>query len=225
MKAGPGSFARMKAHMNSHVLHTRLTMFRESADNVQSRLEDMGEKMEGLMGDKTDEVFAQMKRDYRSVIGGGDLPQDGQILPKDQRIVRKEVMKILDEVEKSFLRVSGKGVEDDVKGNKENEYSIRDASAEVHDEEVASVAKGQEQDTKAARVKREPTPSDQLTAEGDGEPPKSDVSRSASSASSASRNEPMPDSASEHGSEAKLQSQTDSASLGSSASASDSESD
>ena len=54
------------------------------------------------LGEKTEEVFTYMKRDYRSIIGCGDLPQNGQILPKEQRIARKEVMKIIKGVEKTY---------------------------------------------------------------------------------------------------------------------------
>jgi len=47
-----------------------------------------------------------MRRDYRSVLGGGDLPQ-GEILPKAERLMRKAIMDKIDKVEKIFRRVAG----------------------------------------------------------------------------------------------------------------------
>ena len=106
MIAGPGCFARMKNALNGHVDRERHTMFQASADNVRHRLDGMIETVQEAMSMKTDEVFTQVKRDYRSVLGGGDPSQAGQVLPREQRLVRKEVMKIIRGVEDSFTKIS-----------------------------------------------------------------------------------------------------------------------
>lgn len=115
---GPGSYFRMKAAMNSHVAHERFTMFQQSADHIKKLLSDMLKEVDALMSEKTDEVFLQVQRDYRSVLGGGDVSQDGEILPKQQRLARKEMMRIIDGVESVFRRFVGLEVEDDDQGEK-----------------------------------------------------------------------------------------------------------
>jgi len=163
---GPGSFARMKAAMNSHVAHERHTMFQESADTVADRLRDMTKNVEVLMRDKTEEVYALMRRDYCSIIGGGDVPQDGQILPRDQRLVRKEIMKVIKGIEKAFMRVAGLSVNDE----EEEEYG--------DDGHNPSSGKKEEPDN----VKREPSSSDQLP-DNQEKPPRPSVSRVSQAAS------------------------------------------
>lgn len=136
-------------------------MFQESADNVENRLRDMIQDVEVLMSDKTDEVFALMRRDYRSIVGGGDVPQDGQILPRDQRLVRKDVMTVIKGVEKAFMSVA--------------ELSAKDEEAEEdeedeEDEHQSSSGKREEPDNS----KRESSPSSQLF-KNEEEPPRSSV--------------------------------------------------
>lgn len=88
----------MKAAMNSHIAQERHTMFQSSADNIRNRLNTMVKGLETSMLDKADEVFIMVRRDYNSVLGGGELPQAGELLPKTQRLVRKEIMRIMDGV-------------------------------------------------------------------------------------------------------------------------------
>ena len=103
----------MKAAMNSHVAQERHVMFQQSADNVKERLASLVKEVADLMDDKADEVYLSIKRDYRAVLEGGDVQQDGEILPRDQRLARKEVKRILDMVEKIFMKVVGLEVEED----------------------------------------------------------------------------------------------------------------
>lgn len=104
---GTGSFARMKAAMNSHVAHTRHSMFQESASQVKRLLEDLAKQVEKMMSEKTDDVFVQMQRDYRSVLGGGDNNRDGEILPRIQRVVRKEILAVIEAAETRFRKAVG----------------------------------------------------------------------------------------------------------------------
>lgn len=76
------------------------------------------------MGQRTDEIFIAMRGDYRSVLGGSENV-DGEVLPKAQRIMRKEIMRTIEGVEKMFK----KGVdsvddeEEETLGVKEEELS------------------------------------------------------------------------------------------------------
>ena len=102
----------MKAALNSHVEQQRHVMFQRSADEVRNLLQRMVKDVQKTMDEKADEVFVAVRRDYRSVLGGNDLPQ-GELLPKAQRLMRKEIMSKIDRVENTFKRVAGLKVEDD----------------------------------------------------------------------------------------------------------------
>lgn len=94
----------MKAAMNAHVDQERHVMFQESADEVQKRLKKLVQGVEETMSNRVDEVFIAMRRDYRSVLGGEEVAQ-GQVLPKAQRLMRKEVLRIIETVESLFQKV------------------------------------------------------------------------------------------------------------------------
>lgn len=109
--------------MNSHVAETRNTMFRDSAEEVRRQLNSLVKDVENTLGDKADEVFIQIKRDYRSVLGGGDTPSDSQVLPRVQRQVRKEVAHIIDGVEEMMRKVVGLELDEDADTGEGNEKS------------------------------------------------------------------------------------------------------
>ena len=155
IRTGTGSFARMKAAMNSHVAQERHTMFQSSAENVKSRLSIMLKELEAFMNDKADEVYLAMRRDYNSVLGGGEVPQNGEILPKAQRLVRKEMMQIIDGVEKVFSKIAGlefKNEEDDDDNKK---------VAHSSDDEDGSPAIGKKYEDEDPQIKGEANPSSQ----------------------------------------------------------------
>ncbi|KAL8858213.1 MAG: hypothetical protein Q9178_005225 [Gyalolechia marmorata] len=110
-ESGSGQYKRMKAYMHDHVEANRDTMFQESANEVKRQLEEMVKDVEETLADKTDEVFIQIKRDYRAVLGGGDVPQ-GEVIPRVQRQVRKEIKKTIDGVERMINVVLGLEVDE-----------------------------------------------------------------------------------------------------------------
>ena len=153
-RTGTGSFARMKAAMNSHVAQERHTMFQSSAENVKSRLSIMLKELETFMNDKADEVYLAMRRDYNSVLGGGEVPQNDEILPKTQRLVRKETMRIIDGVEKLFSKIAGLEFKDeDDDQNKKVAHSS--------DDEDGSLAIGKKDEDEDPQIKGEASPSSQ----------------------------------------------------------------
>lgn len=158
-------------------------MFKNSAANVETRLRGMIKEVEGSMSDKTDEVFTLMRRDYRSVIGG-DVPQQGQILPRDQRLVRKDVMKLIKGVEKAFMKVTGVDVKDEEDQDEDEE---NDPAPSEKAEPI--------------RVKGEPSPSDQATHDQGSGGSASSAGEEAASADGATAAAAM----SEEGSEASAQ--------------------
>ena len=144
----------MKAAMNSHVAQERHTMFQSSAENVKSRLSIMLKELEAFMNDKADEVYLAMRRDYNSVLGGGEVTQNGDILPKAQRLVRKEMMQIIDGVEKLFSKIAGLEFTDD---DDEHDEKIAHSS----DDEDGSPAIGKEEEDEDPPIKGEASPSSQ----------------------------------------------------------------
>ncbi|KAL8647915.1 MAG: hypothetical protein Q9226_006230 [Calogaya cf. arnoldii] len=106
---------------------------------VRNQLKDMVSSVEETLADKTDEVFMQIKRDYRAVLGGGDSPQ-GEVLPRVQRLVRKDIKKPIEGAERVMNIVLGYEVEDlpdpvedaedPVKGEHEGDAAANDIKAE-----------------------------------------------------------------------------------------------
>lgn len=171
----------MKAAMHSHVAVERDTMFQRSADKVKSQLQTMVKDIEGLMGDKAHEVFMYMKRDYRAVLGGGDASQEGQMLPREQRLVRREIIAVIDGIEKIFRKVAGLPTGDD---EEEDDDGQGDSRAGKDDEDSAPDSYDDEDDERAVKeeggamnTEREATPSAQLADEDDSPRPASSRKR------------------------------------------------
>ncbi len=143
----------MKAAMNSHVAQERHTMFQSSAENVQNRLSVMLKELEVDMNDKADEVYIAMRRDYNSVLGGGEVPQNGEILPKTQRLVRREMIRIIDGVEKIFKEIAGLDVKDEDDGEEDKNH------AHSSEDEDGGRVIGKEEENEDTKVKTETSPS------------------------------------------------------------------
>ncbi|KAL9103543.1 MAG: hypothetical protein Q9163_001421 [Psora crenata] len=118
---GTGSFSRMKAAMNSHVDERRHDMFQGSATHVKNQLTGLIQYVKKILADKTDEVFAQIERDYRSVLGGEKMSHNNEVSPSDQQQVRREILQILAGVEKTMKRIVGTEVDEDSDEDKGNE--------------------------------------------------------------------------------------------------------
>lgn len=111
----------MKALMNSHVDQERHVMFQVSADDVRKKLVALIAEVEELMKDKADEVFVNIKRDYRVGLGGYDVRKDGDILPRRQRTLHKEIKRILDGAEEAFMNALDVRIEEDDRGKDDSE--------------------------------------------------------------------------------------------------------
>jgi len=105
----------MKGHMTSHIDRTRWTMFHESTNKVKQALEDLMKLVEQNMLARADEVFLSVKRDYSSALIGSQAAT-GRALPREQRVVRKEVLEMVSESEKTFKRLVGFEPEEDEQG-------------------------------------------------------------------------------------------------------------
>lgn len=122
----------MKAAMIEHVDAERHTMFADSCEEVRAKLKVMLRQVEEIMANKADEVFVAISRDYRSVLGGSDAPQ-GEMMPRWQRSMRKEVKAVIGRAEKIFKRVAGIEVEDDEEEAAENTKENEEESLAAQD--------------------------------------------------------------------------------------------
>lgn len=114
-------------------------MFQASADKVKKSLEGLIKIVEEQLGEKTDEVFVSMRRDYRAVLGGGEV-QEGQILPRPQRLCRKEIKGVIEGVQKIFEKVvNGELDEDDPQtgdvGDAKNKEEGADGDVDENEDE------------------------------------------------------------------------------------------
>ena len=126
----------MKAAMHAHVEQERHVMFQQSADEAKRRLTEMVKAASMTMSDRIDEVFVAMRRDYRSVLGGGDA--EGEILPKSQRLLRKQVTTTLEGVEQLFKIALGQATDDD--GNAEGRVKKLEENGNDQDSDDADNA-------------------------------------------------------------------------------------
>jgi hypothetical protein len=133
---GMGSFKRMKEHMTNHVDQYRQHMFHDATLTVKHHLDSLCKALEQVMEEKADEIFVKMQLDYKRVLGGGQVQVDQEaLLPKAERALRSEVMKILRSVDAQFEPIARGELESDA------EADVLDVSAEPHvavdDEESA----------------------------------------------------------------------------------------
>jgi len=140
----------MKDAMASHVDQERHTMFRCATEAVKERLTQMCRAVEEQMSNKADEVFLQMRRDYMTTIGGAHLPQ-GNLMPKAERTMRKDVLSILGGADDRFKAVL-KGEVEVVKeeeadhdgerpdeNDENNENNNSDANSDAKKEEMPAI--------------------------------------------------------------------------------------
>lgn len=120
---GPGSYARMKAAMQSHVNMARHTMFRDATEHVQSLLDSMCDDIQQSLVVFLQSLAAKMERDYMTVlVGDGAQAQDG--IPTAERLLRDEMRRPLAEADSWFAALSSPG-EDEAQSTV-NEESLSD---------------------------------------------------------------------------------------------------
>lgn len=125
--------------MNAHVDHQRRVMFVESAEAAQKRLEALVKQVEAMMSERVMEVFVAMRRDYRSVLGGAEETQ-GELLPKAERLMRKDLRRILDDIERMFTNVLDAKVEENADLKEEDVKNERLTIDEFEDSNISDQA-------------------------------------------------------------------------------------
>ena len=120
---GSGQFLRMKAAMADHVSTVRHSMYDKSTKHVQRLLKEMLKQAEDSLHAKADEVFLGIKRDYTSVVVGQDASKKQQLLPREQRALRRGVLDIVEGAESVFKQVLGLKSEAEDEDSKEGSLS------------------------------------------------------------------------------------------------------
>ena len=132
-ETGPGQYNRMKGYMDRHVENAKQTMYQQSAEAVKGKLTQMLKESKKSLMDKTDEIFLSVKRDYTGVIVG-DEGNQAQLLPRDQRLLRKAILQIVDGAELRFKRAVG------LEPEEEPEPAVEDSGVAVGDEILSGSA-------------------------------------------------------------------------------------
>ncbi|UQC90092.1 uncharacterized protein CLUP02_15623 [Colletotrichum lupini] len=105
-ESGPGSYARMKNHMVSHVETSSATMFRYSTDSVKEQLEALCRRLQDELTTQVQDIYSLLARDYLHVLIGVDKDPKPTGLSRAERLLRAEMYRKLDQTAKRFARSS-----------------------------------------------------------------------------------------------------------------------
>ncbi|KAK7450956.1 hypothetical protein Landi51_05272 [Colletotrichum acutatum] len=105
-ESGPGSYARMKNHMVSHVEASRDTIFRHSTDSVKEQLEALCRRLQDELTAHVQDIYSLLARDYLHVLIGVDKDPKPTGLPRAERLLRAEMYRKLEQTAKRFARPS-----------------------------------------------------------------------------------------------------------------------
>ncbi|KXH33006.1 hypothetical protein CSIM01_05141 [Colletotrichum simmondsii] len=103
-ESGPGSYARMKNHMVSHVETSSATMFRHSTDSVKEQLEALCRRLQDELTTQVQDIYSLLARDYLHVLIGVDKDPKPAGLPRAERLLRAEMYHKLEQTAKRFAR-------------------------------------------------------------------------------------------------------------------------
>jgi uncharacterized protein YeeX (DUF496 family) len=117
-ECGKGSFMRMKAHMAQQVEQNRHSMFHDATKTVKHHLDGMCKALEDVMEERADEIYVSMKTDYMRVLGGVQINQ-AEVMSKEERALRSEVMEILRGVDAQFEPIARGEIAEPVTANDE----------------------------------------------------------------------------------------------------------
>ncbi|KAK1531727.1 hypothetical protein CPAR01_11376 [Colletotrichum paranaense] len=105
-ESGPGSYARMKNHMVSHVETSSATMFRYSTDSVKEQLEALCRRLQDELTTQVQDIYSLLARDYLHVLIGVDKDPKPTGLSRAERLLRAEMYRKLEQTAKRFARPS-----------------------------------------------------------------------------------------------------------------------
>ncbi len=106
-ETGPGQFVRLKGYMDRHVEHEQSTMFDDAVEHVRGLIKTMLKEVKDILLNKVDAVFMAIERDYTTVIIGQEQGKSKEVLPRDQRLMRKAVLEFIDHSETAFKQAVG----------------------------------------------------------------------------------------------------------------------
>lgn len=86
--------------MTSHVEAKGPVMFRNATNVVQKQLEDLSRRISDQLLIQMQELHARLKHDYLAALFGVAGANDG--LPRAERMLRSEMIPLLDEVDSKF---------------------------------------------------------------------------------------------------------------------------
>jgi hypothetical protein len=138
----------MKVHMTSQVGQTKDTMFNDCVNHVRSLIDKLLKGTREQLLEKVDAVYLAIEREYTSVVIGQDTGSSGA-LPREQRVLRKNVLEIVDSADLKFQQAVGLAPPDE-DGKDEKESSAEPDEDRAESEAVEDIAAGTELATNAA---------------------------------------------------------------------------
>ncbi|KAI1623100.1 hypothetical protein EDD37DRAFT_565877 [Exophiala viscosa] len=106
-EAGPGSFARMKVNMDHYVSVEKDSMFDDAVNHIRGLLKKMLSGVKDDLLTKLDAIYIAIKRDYTGVVIGQEQGKTAELLPREQRAMRKSILEVVDGAEMVFKRALG----------------------------------------------------------------------------------------------------------------------
>ncbi|KAF2503115.1 hypothetical protein BU16DRAFT_29835 [Lophium mytilinum] len=150
-QVGTGMFVRMKGIMAGHVEQEKNSMFRDATDTVKERLSKMVETVDESMRERGDAIFENMRRDYMAILGGVHI-RPGEVMPRAERMLRKNVLDFLlsaddhfkavldGEVDEIVEEAKDEPAEEDKESDFEEMQDDDEDMDDVNDDETASRA-------------------------------------------------------------------------------------
>ncbi|KAK5195290.1 hypothetical protein LTR92_005420 [Exophiala xenobiotica] len=139
-ESGPGSYSRMRASMARYIEEEKESMFGDAVDHVRQLIEKMLKEVKEDMLTKVDGIFMNIQRDYTGVVIGQDKGKKTEVLPRDQRALRKAVIKVVDGAELIFKRAVGLEPDRTPEPETEAEARLKTEDAEGREAESAEHA-------------------------------------------------------------------------------------
>jgi hypothetical protein len=137
-ETGKGQYNRMKVHMTTQVGQTKDTMFDDCVNHVRNLIDKLLKETREQLLEKVDAVYLAIEREYTSVVIGQDTGSSGA-LPREQRVLRKNVLEIVDSADLKFQQAVGLAPPDE-DGKDEMESSAEPDENRAESEAVEDIA-------------------------------------------------------------------------------------
>ena len=114
---GQGSYMRMRAIMSDYIDQQKQAIFSDCVNHVRGLIKKLLNEVKEMLLTRMDGIYVAVEREYSSVVVGQQATAGG--LPREERIMRKALLEILNGAEMMFKRAVGLEPEDELMVEKE----------------------------------------------------------------------------------------------------------